>query len=30
VEDLFCVDANGDLVDLTDFHKQLVLPLKGS
>ena len=27
VEDLFYVDANGELVDLTDFHKQLVLPL---
>ncbi len=30
VEDLFYVDANGELVDLTDFHKQLVLPLKNN
>ncbi len=28
IEDLCWVDANGQLVDLTDFHKELVLPLK--
>jgi Xaa-Pro aminopeptidase len=29
VEDLFYVDESGALVGLTDFHKQLVLPLTG-
>ncbi|MEO8397502.1 MAG: M24 family metallopeptidase, partial [Chloroflexota bacterium] len=29
IEDLCYVDANGTLISLTDFHKELVLPLKG-
>ena len=28
IEDLCYVDASGELVDLTDFHKELVLPLE--
>jgi Xaa-Pro aminopeptidase len=28
VEDLFYVDADGSLVELTTFHKQLVLPIR--
>lgn len=30
VEDTFMVDANGELVSLTSFRKDLVIPLKGS
>ena len=30
VEDSFLVDANGELVSLTSFRKDLVIPLKGS
>lgn len=30
IEDLYYVDADGSLVDLTDFHKELVLPLKNT
>jgi Xaa-Pro aminopeptidase len=30
VEDLCYVDANGELISLTDFHKQLVLPLRNN
>jgi Xaa-Pro aminopeptidase len=29
IEDLCYVDASGALVSLTDFHKELVLPLRG-
>ncbi|MBZ0278902.1 MAG: aminopeptidase P family protein, partial [Anaerolineae bacterium] len=29
IEDAFYIDENGALVTLTDFHKQLVLPLRG-
>ena len=29
VEDTFYVSENGELISLTDFHKELVLPLKG-
>ncbi len=29
VEDLFYVDESGALIDLTAFHKHLVLPLTG-
>jgi Xaa-Pro aminopeptidase len=29
VEDLCYVDASGELISLTDFHKELVLPLRG-
>lgn len=29
VEDTFYVNENGELISLTDFHKDLVLPLKG-
>lgn len=29
IEDSFYIDENGALVALTDFHKELVLPLKG-
>lgn len=30
IEDLCYVDASGELVTLTDFHKELVLPLRGN
>lgn len=29
IEDTFCIDEQGELVSLTPFHKELVLPLKG-
>ncbi len=29
VEDSFIIDHDGNLVSITDFHKELVLPLKG-
>lgn len=30
IEDSFLIDDNGELVSISSFHKQLVLPLKGS
>jgi len=29
VEDTFYVDANGTLISLTDFRKDILLPLRG-
>ena len=29
VEDSFIIDESGELISLTSFHKELVLPLKG-